>query len=222
MTMLKNDRSAGRRARNKAEKLARIEDAARALFAEQGYEATTTRALAERADIAAGTLFTYFPEKRLVLVHLLRTDIDRAIERAFRSMPAVPPADPVDALVHLFGSIFRTYERDPSLARVFVKELLFIEDELAGEMGAWTLSFIARLGQLIGQWRDAGALGPRVEPATAAYQVFSLYYLGLVTWLATAAITPTVRDTMFRTSLEQLVRGLAPAPSETARARRTP
>ena len=209
MSMLKT----GRRERNKAEKLGRIEEAARSLFAELGYEATTTRAIAERADIAAGTLFTYFPEKRLVLVHLLRADVDRALERSFRTMPAVPPGDPVDALVHLFGAVYRAYERDEGLARVFVKEVLFVEGELGVELGAWTVGLIARLGALLGQWRDAGALGRHVEPATAAYQVFALYYVGLVTWLGAAPVTARVRDTVFRASLEQLVRGLAPETS---------
>lgn len=207
MTMLK---TGGRRARNKADKLGRIEEAARSLFAELGYDATTTRAIADRADIAAGTLFTYFPEKRLLLLHLLRSDVDRAIERAFRTMPEVPPGDPVDALVHLFGAVYRAYERDQGLARVFVKEVLFVEGALGVDLGAWTLAFIARLGTLLGQWRDAGALAPHVEPATAAYQVFAFYYVGLVTWLGAAPVTARVRDTVFRSSLEQLVRGLAP------------
>lgn len=213
-------KTGGRRARNKAEKLARIEEAARSLFAELGYEATTTRAIAERADIAAGTLFTYFPEKRLVLVHLVRVDLERAVERALGTMPAVPPGDPVDALVHLFGAIFRAYERDEGLARVFVKELLFVEGDLGVELGSWTLGFIAKLGALLGQWREAGALGQHVEPATAAYQIFSFYYFGLVTWLGAAPVTPRIRDTMFRASLEQLVRGLGPSgPTQKGRAR---
>ncbi len=206
MSVLKN--VGGRRERNKAEKLERIEDAARSLFAELGYDETTTRAIAERADIAQGTLFTYFPEKRLVLLHLVRRDIDRAVERAFRTMPAVPPADPVDALVHLFGAVYRAYERDRGLARVFVKELLFVEGDLGVELGTWTVSFIARLGTLLGRWRDAGALGAHVEPATAAYQIFSFYYVGLVSWLGAAPVTTRVRDTMFRAALTQLVRGL--------------
>src|SRR6185295_9245740 len=92
-----------RRDRNKAEKLSRIEAAARALFDELGYDATTTRAIAHRADVAAGTLFTYFPEKKQLLLHLVRAQVDAAIERAFDTMPAVP-RDPVDALVHLFGA----------------------------------------------------------------------------------------------------------------------
>jgi len=210
MTALKKEPT-GRREKNKADKLRRIEEAARALFAERGYDATTTREIAERADVAAGTVFTYFPEKRLILLRLVRGDVDRAIERAFRTLPTVPPADPVDALVHLFGAIYRAYARDLGLARVFVKELLFVEDAATVESATWTLSFITRLSAVMEGWRRGGALGPHVEPATAAYQVFALYYFGLVGWLGSAPITPALRDTLFRAALEQLMRGLRPA-----------
>lgn len=216
MSVLKNngpknaEPGPGRRARKKAAKLERIEEAARALFSELGYEATTTRMIAERADIAAGTLFTYFPEKRSVLVHLVRSDVDRAIERRLRSMPAVPPADPTDAIVHLFRGIYRVYERDRGLSRVFVREALFLDGELGAELGAWTIGFIGRLGALLEGWRKAGALAPDCEPATAAFQIFGSYYLALVAWLGTSALGPSARDAMFAASVEQLMRGIGP------------
>ncbi len=57
----------GRRERKKIETRERISTAAFALFAERGYEATTVEAIAERADVAKGTVFNYFPRKRAFL-----------------------------------------------------------------------------------------------------------------------------------------------------------
>lgn len=48
----------------------RILDAARGLFARGGFEAATTRAIADAAGIAAGTLFNYFASKEAVLAAL--------------------------------------------------------------------------------------------------------------------------------------------------------
>jgi AcrR family transcriptional regulator len=219
MSVLKNVPALGRREQNKADKLRRIEDAARALFAEQGYEETSTRAIAERAGIAAGTLFTYFPEKRLLLIHVVRSAIDEAIEEALATLPAVP-SDPVAALEHLFGAIYGAYEEDPRLSRVFVKEVLFVDGELGVELSSWTLAFVARLGGILDGWRRAGVLGAHVEPATAAYQIFALYYFGLVSWLGGSAVTSELRDTLFRASLVQLLHGLAPSPDPTTKGRR--
>lgn len=57
----------GRRERKKLETRQRISEAAFALFVERGYEATTVEAIAERADVAKGTVFNYFPQKRAFL-----------------------------------------------------------------------------------------------------------------------------------------------------------
>jgi len=114
-----------RRERNKLEKLARIEKAARALFARRGFEATTTRAIAARADIGIGTLFLYFAKKEDLLVHLFQRDIAPVVEEIFATMPAAAPL--AAQLVHAFDRLYAYYERDPALSRVFVKELLFLD-----------------------------------------------------------------------------------------------
>ena len=48
----------------------RIIDAARRLFADEGYGQTTTREIARAAGIASGTLFNYFPTKEAIVAHL--------------------------------------------------------------------------------------------------------------------------------------------------------
>ena len=50
-------------AETKAATRQRILDSAQQLFAAQGFEATTTRDIAQAAEIAVGTLFNYFPTK---------------------------------------------------------------------------------------------------------------------------------------------------------------
>lgn len=47
---------------------ARILKAARSLFAEQGFQNTTTRAIAEAADVSESSIFTYFGSKDDLLV----------------------------------------------------------------------------------------------------------------------------------------------------------
>jgi AcrR family transcriptional regulator len=58
-------------AETKAETRRRILDAARQLFAGRGYDATTTRDIADVAGIANGTLFNYFANKEAVLASLV-------------------------------------------------------------------------------------------------------------------------------------------------------
>jgi AcrR family transcriptional regulator len=60
----------GRRERRKLEVYRRIHQAAVMLFRRQGYEATTVEQIAERADVAKGTVFNYFPSKESLLLAL--------------------------------------------------------------------------------------------------------------------------------------------------------
>ncbi len=46
----------------------RILQAARHLFAHQGYDGTTTRDLAQKAGVAEATLFRHFPNKKAILI----------------------------------------------------------------------------------------------------------------------------------------------------------
>jgi AcrR family transcriptional regulator len=55
---------------SESETRARILQAALKLFAQRGYDGTTTRDLAHQADVAEGTIFRYFPNKKAILVEV--------------------------------------------------------------------------------------------------------------------------------------------------------
>ncbi len=65
-------------AETKAATRQRILEAAERLFAEQGFEATTTRDIASAAGIASGTLFNYFPTKEAIVGCLAATAFEAA------------------------------------------------------------------------------------------------------------------------------------------------
>ena len=59
-----------RRERKKLETRQRLLDSAESLFHEQGYRSTTVEEITERADVAKGTFFNYFPSKDALLAEL--------------------------------------------------------------------------------------------------------------------------------------------------------
>ena len=61
----------GRRERTKAANRAAILDAARTVFAEQGYEGASVRDIIRRTDLASGTFYNYFPDKDAIFVALI-------------------------------------------------------------------------------------------------------------------------------------------------------
>lgn len=187
-----------RREQNKAEKLERILTAARQLFREQGFEATTTRAIASKARIGTGTLFVYFPEKTDILFHLFRVDLERVSEQAVRSVPAAASA--MDALMFVFEALFRFYDEDRKLSRVFIRLHLFGQGKASDEVSALSAVFLTRLGALVAA-RAPRAAG--LDHFQTGYLLFGVYYFTLVAWLS-----HTIPDV--ETALIQLRHSLAP------------
>lgn len=64
----------------KEESRARILEKAAKLFVVQGFEATTTRDIAQAAQVAAGTLFNYFPSKETLGMTLVAETLGRGRE----------------------------------------------------------------------------------------------------------------------------------------------
>jgi len=95
------DAQPSRRERRRLEIRERIVETAFSLFETQGYEATTVTEIAERADIAYGTLFQHFPSK----LDLLREVSGRALGRLFENVEEVNkrPGSFAERLVMLFN-----------------------------------------------------------------------------------------------------------------------
>src|ERR1700722_4818855 len=201
--------SPGRIERSKRDKLERIKRAARKLFGRKGFEATTTREIAAAADIGAGTLFLYGTKEDL-LVLLFREDMSRVVADAFATMPARPLLDQV---LHLFGAMIALHEKDRGLARVFVRELPFVEDRRHGvaEMVATQLAGIANL---IEQAKLRRELRADVPANRLAHSLFALFFFQLQRWLGSAPATSRKRDERLRAALKLQLDGLRNEPSK--------
>lgn len=101
-----------------------ILDAAAALYAEQGYDATTTHQIASRAGVSVGALYRYFADKEAVLVETYRcemTDLRDRILREFRVVEMV--GKDLGALATMALDLaFHVFAERPSLRRVLVEQ----------------------------------------------------------------------------------------------------
>lgn len=191
-----------RRARRKAETLRRIEETAWRLFTTGGYEATSTREIARAADIATGTLFNYFPEKRSLLIHLMQDRIDQAVDRAFEDLA---PSGLHQQLTAVFDAMTSCYAGERRLSRVFIKELLFTQGSQRAAAAQWTFQLVDRVAGLVRSAQRTGELDSTVDPMHAAQQVFSAHYFGMVTWLGGTIPSRTAHEEHFRLALELLL-----------------
>ena len=171
----------GRRERNKQEKLARIVRAARRLFAEKGFAATTTREIADQADVASGTLFLYCKTKEELLVLIFREEVGQVIDEAFATVRDTQPL--LDQLLHVFNAVIAHHNHDKGLARIFVKELPFVDEPLREDMGTFMTHWYERLAGLIERTQRRGELRTDVPALLLARNCFVLFFAQLRQWL---------------------------------------
>ncbi|KID28004.1 cholesterol catabolism transcriptional regulator KstR [Prauserella rugosa] len=110
----------------------RILDATLALAAKGGYDAVQMRAVAERADVALGTLYRYFPSKIHLLVSGLAREFERAQEKLERS--SIPGDTATERLLVVLGRNTRMMQRDPHLTEAMVRAFMFADTTAAAEV----------------------------------------------------------------------------------------
>ena len=114
------------------ERRKRVIEAAVALAGDGGYEAVQMRDVADRAAVALGTLYRYFPSK----VHLLVSALGREFERidAKTDRAALSGGTPYQRLNLMVGKLNRAMQRNPLLTEAMTRAFVFADASAAGEV----------------------------------------------------------------------------------------
>jgi AcrR family transcriptional regulator len=110
----------------------RILDATLALASKGGYEAVQMRAVAERADVALGTLYRYFPSKIHLLVGALTEEFEQLHDKLFRK--PVPGDTPTERMLWVLSRVTRNMQRDPMLTEAMTRAFMFADPSAAAEV----------------------------------------------------------------------------------------
>jgi AcrR family transcriptional regulator len=201
----------GRRERNKRDKRARIEAAARTEFAQHGFDAATLRAIAARARVATGTLFLYARDKRELLFLVFQDEARRIFAEARAAEPA--DASLVGALMDVFARFFAFYDRDPALSAAILREFFFRPYE-PERLGALTREYGALVGERVAAAQARGELRDDVPVALAANALFAHYAYWVQAWLGSRLVSREVAEARLRDALALQIEGLRPATRE--------
>jgi AcrR family transcriptional regulator len=102
---------------------ARLLSAAQELIEEGGYGAASVIAIAERAGVAAGTLYRHFSSKEELFVELFRTVCDREVRAMQAAAEQMAPDAPyVDRLETVLATFAERAMRRPRLAWALIAE----------------------------------------------------------------------------------------------------
>ncbi|MGA3011323.1 MAG: TetR/AcrR family transcriptional regulator [Terracidiphilus sp.] len=118
----KRTKEIGLRERSKVENQDKIVMAARKLFAELGYEATTLRQIAADAGLGVGTLFNYIGDKRDLIYLIFNSEMESLTDKA---LAATRPWQSFSAkILTITEPHYRLFGSDPLLSRILLSEIL--------------------------------------------------------------------------------------------------
>lgn len=168
-----DDQPLSGRERQKLLTRARVVDAARALFAEKGYEQATIRDIAARAGVAPGSVFTTFSSKSELLLEIVFTKYMTLAEALSDTVDHT--GDPVEQLTLLARLAYGYELQEPRLLA-----------ETIGASWTWTPKedfenrrrlqpLTSRIEQILHNAQTAGRLPAHMDCAMLGDIVFAIY-----------------------------------------------
>ncbi len=173
--------SAAQRERRK-----RIVDATIALASKGGFDAVQMRAVADRADVALGTLYRYFPSKVHLLVSSLGVELERAQEKMDRA--TVPGDSPYERVLFVLGRITRGLQRNPHLTEAMTRAFTFADASAGAEVDrvAWLMESMFT--------RAMSDEEPTDEQKAIARVIGDVWLSNLVAWVTRRATATDVAN----------------------------
>ena len=173
--------SAAQRERRK-----RILDATLALSSKGGYDAVQMRTVAERADVAVGTLYRYFPSKIHLLVSALERELERFQDRAARG-PA-PGDTAYQRAQRILQQTTRGMQRDPNTTEAMTRAFMFADASVSAEVDA--------VGRLMDSMfaRALFSEDPTEEQLAVVRVISDVWLANLVAWVTRRASATDVAN----------------------------
>ena len=172
----------GLRERNKLEKRQRIRDATRELFSARGFEATTLRQIADRAQVGLGTLFNYARDKRDLTFLLFNDDLARLVEEA--KAASARKTGVLEQVMAVWEPHYHYFARDPVLCRILLRDMYFyVEGEEAERFHRTAARLQDHLEMLLVSAQHAGLVSGSASADAMASLLFYVYQGSVRDWM---------------------------------------
>jgi TetR/AcrR family transcriptional regulator, cholesterol catabolism regulator len=135
--------------------------------------------VAERSDVALGTLYRYFPSKIHLLVSALARELARTQDRTART--AVPGETPFERSMFILSRMTKAMQRDPQLTEAMTRAFMFADATAAAEVDT--------VGRLMDRMiaRALTDAEPNDEQLAIARVISDVWLSNLVAWVTRRA-----------------------------------
>jgi AcrR family transcriptional regulator len=163
------------------------------LAQEGGWDAVQMREVAQRSDVALGTLYRYFPSKEFLLVSVMLADIGRLADR----LAVRPPQgeDPVERVIDVLRRANRALQREPQVTFAMIRALVSGNQDIAPAVAETRIQMDRIIGDALGMERADGALsdGALSDDLVTSVDLLSAVWMTvLVEWISGVTPAPAV------------------------------
>jgi len=161
-------------------------DATLALSSKGGYDAVQMRTVAERADVAVGTLYRYFPSKIHLLVSALARELERFQEKGARG-PS-PGDTAYQRAKRILRQTTRGMQRDPNMTEAMTRAFMFADASASAEVDT--------VGRLMDNMFARALFDgePTEEQLAVARVISDVWLANLVAWVTRRASATDVAN----------------------------
>jgi TetR/AcrR family transcriptional regulator, cholesterol catabolism regulator len=174
----------------------RILDATYELASDGGFDAVQMRAVADRADVALGTLYRYFPSKIHLLVSALARQFEQS-EALLREKP-IPGDNASERVIFVLKKTTRGLQGDPHLTEALTRAFMFADASVAAEIHNVGMLMTAMLTHAMDPERTSEVTDDDVAIARVIGDVWLSALVAWVTGRSTAAETAQHMETAVR------------------------
>jgi TetR/AcrR family transcriptional regulator, cholesterol catabolism regulator len=170
----------------------RILDATIALASKGGFDAVQMRAVADRADVALGTLYRYFPSK----IHLLVSALARQFEETEATLgrKPIPGETPADRVSWVLSRATRSMQKEPQLTEALTRAFMFADSTAAGEIHVVGLRLTSMLNRALQGAEYVEGAEPTDREIAVARVISDVWLSALVSWVTGRSSADEVAD----------------------------
>jgi len=168
-------REAGR-----AEKRARILEAASRVFACKGFLSATVAEVAREAKVADGTIYLYFRNKDDLLLRLVEARMNALCHAMEEVLARIE--DPLEKLAAFIRFHLKMVEKSPEEAQVLIVELRQSGPDLKGALAELMRPYLAMLQQILEEGIAGGVMRP-LDPRAVRHAIFGALDEVALAWL---------------------------------------
>jgi len=158
-----------------------ILESARAMFFSHGYDCTTIEAIADKAEVAVGTVYNYFESKSAIILAITAEDTSDALDVEFRIPDKCTGFEGVKQYVYTFMQSLSLYPK--KLIRELMREAWNTDNSLSSGLIRQDLTLIGGLSRILTELRNSNRIKSDTDIEHSAMVIYGAVSTALM-WYA--------------------------------------